>query len=171
MEKPSKKKKKASSVKESLLTMFGGVVLAVILLQFVQPTLVSGESMVPTLKNGDYLLVNKMAYKNNNPQFGDIVVFRHDNVLYIKRVIGEPGDKIKISDGKVYRNDVLISDFTKSRTEPDMTIDVPEGEFFCLGDNRAHSHDSRSNDVGTVEKDIIMGKAVFRVFSKIGKVK
>ena len=155
---------------KNLLTIFAGIGLALLILQFVQPTLVSGDSMDPYLKHHDYLIMNKNIYRHSDPEYGDIIIFPREGKLLIKRVIGKPGDTIDIKEGKVYRNGEAIDDYTDLYTEPEMTRALDEDEYFVLGDNRTVSLDSRSPDVGTVRKSEIIGKAFLRLFPRTGKI-
>ena len=156
-------------------------IAAVIALQFIQPTRVFGISMQPTFYEKDYLIISKEAYAKTLPKRGDVVVFQSniknvkgDKELLIKRIIGLPGETVMVRDGSVYINGNMISDgYTKDgTTNGDMTVKVPAGKYFCMGDNRLHSTDSRFSDVGCVALNKIKGKVVFRVypFNKMGKI-
>ena len=169
--------------KEWLKAITNGIVAAVIVIQFIMPTMVEGISMEPNFEGGDYLLVSKHAYTNGKtPQRGDVVVFvshqKDQDGKYkklIKRVIALPGDMVAVEGGKVYINgketddDYTKDGITNGEVAP---VVVPEGSVFCLGDNRLHSTDSRFLEVGFVKEDTIEGKAFFRVypFSKFGKI-
>lgn len=141
---------------------------------------VDGESMVPTLQDQQRLIVSDMFY---TPQYGDIVILYADKLPneatqsygkpIVKRVIGLPGDKIKIDfvNGIVYRNgEALTEEYTNTPTNlPENfpingEITVEEGKVFVLGDNRNYSKDSRSNQVGQVDMRYIMGKAYLRIW-------
>ena len=140
------------------------------------------ESMYPTLVENDYLIINRMAYKFNEPKKGDIIVFK-TNLLQedgkpkdlVKRVIAVSGDHIKIEDSKVYVNDTLLDEpyIHDNYTEGNIDMVIPEGEVFTMGDNREESLDSRYEDVGLVDDKDIMGKVIVRLFpfNKIGPVK
>ena len=168
-------------IKEVLLA----VIIAVIVMQFIKPTIVKQRSMEPNFYTDDYLLVSKQSYKlfHNKPEIGDVIVFETgmktdegEDKLLIKRVIGVPGDVLSIKDGKVFVNGSEIDDsYTKEQyTSGDIEdLVVPEDMLFCLGDNRAVSVDSRSSDVGFVAYDSILGKAVFRLypFNTFGAIK
>lgn len=171
---PQKKQSTASVVKEWIRDILIAVVIAVLILQFIKPTIVKESSMEPTLYENHYIFLSKQAYTLfGEPKRGDIVVF-HSGLtalnggekLLIKRVIGLPGDTIAIMDGKVYLNgevykEAYIKDgTTNGYIEP---YTVPEGQLFCMGDNRLVSVDSRDYRVGCVDIDSIVGKAVFRL--------
>jgi len=124
---------------------------------------VYGYSMVPTFRGGEWVLVNRMAYRFGRlPQRGDIVVFHPNNgghEDYIKRVIGLPGDEILIQNGTIYINNrPLRESYVVERPRYSGYWRVPEGHVFVLGDNRNHSTDSHS--LGPVPIDQIIGRAV-----------
>ncbi|NYF80940.1 signal peptidase I [Granulicella arctica] len=146
--------------------MVSVVVSAFIILFLYQPVRVEGTSMLPVLQDQDRLFINKIAYRVGNIEHGDVVVFLypHDHTKsYIKRVIGLPGDDLRISDGKVYVNGVMLKEgyvprrYTDDRSEPEMI--VPPNEYFVMGDHRSISSDSR--DFGPVDRGLIYGKAAF----------
>jgi len=124
---------------------------------------VENVSMQPTLKPGEFLLVNRVAYKFGEPSIGDIIVFHAPGVNdmdYIKRVIGLPGDQVRISDGIVYvNNQPLYEPFIAEAPRYGGTWDVPLGEYFVLGDNRNNSSDSHM--WGFVPREDIVGRALF----------
>ena len=145
---------------------------------FIKPIIVKQTSMLPTLQENNYLFLNRQAYRFGEPERGDIVVFPvkddyGEEELYIKRVIGLPGDRIDVKDGKVYVNEKMLDDsYTNDKTTPGEVIGfkVPEGELYVMGDNRVVSIDSRDPDVGTVPISEITGVAIFRLypFNEIG---
>lgn len=158
------------------------LVLAVVLIVtfFVKPIVVKGTSMVPNLETNNYIFVSKQAYTFGEPKQGQIVVFpvqtEDGKELYIKRVVGLPGDVIDIKDGQVYINNKKQNqDFTADGYTPGNVKDfkVPEGEIYVLGDNRVVSIDSRYEEVGTVKIDDITGVAVLRIWplNEFGKLK
>jgi signal peptidase I len=124
---------------------------------------VENISMEPTLQPGYLLIVNKLAYKLGEPKHGDIVVFHYmgdNNEDYIKRVIGLPGDEVKIENGNVYVNGIALNEpYIAAFPAYSGTWKVPEGSLFVLGDNRNNSSDS--HQWGFVDLDDVVGKAVF----------
>lgn len=147
-----------------------------------QRTEVSGNSMYDTLEHQDNLWIDKISYEFKEPERFDIVVFPyHDSeVYYIKRIIGLPGERIRIEeDGTIFvNNEPLEENYGYETISPTMigraksNIILGEDEYFVMGDNRNDSEDSRFESVGNVHKDQIVGKAVFRIWplSKFGKV-
>jgi signal peptidase I len=151
------------------------VAIAVVIMQFIKPTIVKEHSMEDTLFPDDYIFLSKQAYNlGGEPRRGDIVVFRSDmengdgtKKNLIKRVIAVEGDTVAIHDGAVYVNgDALDEPYTKDGyTNGQMPeISVPQNDLFLLGDNRQRSSDSRDPSVGLISVDRLLGKAVFRVF-------
>jgi signal peptidase I len=153
------------------------------------PFRVSGESMLDTLYNNDFIIVNKISYQLDDPQRGDVVVIKPPNnpdVFYVKRIIGLPGDQIEFKYGDVYiinpkyPNGLLLNEsayllpgnnhktFLPSRTNK--TISVPPNTYFVMGDNRNHSSDSRvweashTTESGAIPKENIIGKSWVVVF-------
>lgn len=124
--------------------------------------LVEGFSMRPTLDNGQYVLVNKIAYRSSLPEYGDIIVFHFPidpDQDFIKRVIGLPGDEIEIGDGKVKVNGYSLSEpYIAAAPLYTSQWTVPEGNLFVLGDNRNNSSDSHS--WGPVPLENVVGKAI-----------
>ena len=159
------------------------VIIAVVIIQFIKPTIVKESSMEPNFYSNDYLFINKMSYKIHDIKRGDVIVFHSDLLtesgqkkLLIKRVIGLPGDQIDIHNGKVYINGKLqLENYIKEQYTIG-SIDglvVPKGKLFCMGDNREVSIDSRYEEVGCVKESKVVGKVVFRLypFNKIGIIK
>lgn len=149
-----------------------GAIFAAIYLFIAQFHKVSGNSMVPTFHNGDFLITEKVSYKMRNPQRGEIVVLknpRDESQDFIKRIIAVPGDTIQISNNIVYvNNNPLKENYIPSDyiTRPgafvteSTTITVASNQYFVFGDNREHSSDSR--EWGPVTKEELVGRAFFR---------
>ncbi len=146
--------------------------VAVVLVGFVstfafQIMLVQQSSMLPTVEHGSRLFVSRTAYLIDEPECGDVIVFysRHTRQNYVKRIIGKPGDTVVIEDGKVSRNgSVLHEPYIKESTDGSFSITVPEGMYFCMGDNRNVSIDSRDETIGCVARGDIEGKVIFSVY-------
>jgi signal peptidase I len=132
--------------------------------------------MEPTLHNGERLFVDKLSYRFSEPGRGDIIVFTPEGApgrKYIKRVVGLPGDQVKIRDKKVYVNGKQIEeDYILEATLGNFgPYKVPEKHIFVLGDNRNNSADSRYTSlVGFVSYDDISGRA-FWVYWPLGKIR
>ena len=155
------------------------IIIALIMRNFVFTLVeVEGESMYPTLEDGDRLFTRIIAY--NKPQQGDIIIFNpsiseedrspNKDTAYVKRVIALEGQTVDIQDGKVIVDGVILEEdyiseeiYGKSQNATEFPFTVPEGTVFVLGDNRNRSHDSRSKDVGAVPLDNIIGKAQIRL--------
>lgn len=140
-----------------------------------QPFIVKGESMIPNFHENDYLIVDEISYRLGDPQRGDVVVLKYPldaTQRFIKRIVGLPGETVEIKDGKVFittRIGELIaldeSDYLASSvatTDGSAKLVLGEEKYFVLGDNRQFSYDSRR--WGSLPKEDIVGKAVFRVF-------
>lgn len=148
-----------------------------------QPHQVKGSSMFPTFHDGEYILTDKFTYRLREPKRGEVIIFRapgHEEYDYIKRIIGLPGDTITIENGKVsVKNQLLIEEYLPSDfytspgsfTRAGQAVSVPDGQYFVMGDNRAHSSDSR--EWGLIPKANIVGRAWFRYWpaNKIGVFK
>lgn len=161
-----------SAVKEIATFLILAVVIVLPIRLFVaQPFVVEGESMYPTFDSGDYLIVDELTYRFNEPARGDVIVFRYPNnpeVFYIKRVIGLPGETVSIDQGQVTikkadGNTIVLEEeyvvtedatYTKSTT-------VGPGEYFVMGDNRPRSSDSRV--WGLLPDEDIMGRAFLQL--------
>jgi signal peptidase I len=169
--------------KKFLREVLETVVLAIILFLVINlisaRVRVEGFSMTPTLENGEYVLISRLAYKVGDYERGDIIVFRppmypdasfwqrlfglpgFDDKYedYIKRIIGLPGETVRIADGKVYINDIqLIEPYIAAPVNYSNTWTVPEGQLFVLGDNRNNSADSHA--WGFLPEQNVLGKAL-----------
>ncbi len=170
---PKSKKSFGKSVLETLMTVAFCLAIAI----FIDTTIivnakVPSSSMETTVMTNDRLFANRLAYVNSTPERGDVVVFKapdEPETLYIKRVIGIPGDTIQIVEGELYLNNELQNE--PYINEP-MVGDfgpyyVPEDCYFMMGDNRNHSADSRYWVNTFVPEDYILGKAMFTYYPKI----
>jgi signal peptidase I len=151
-----------------LKTLASAAVYATLIVTFgFQVARVEGQSMAPTLQDQDRLIVNKFAYRIGEPQIGDIVMLYYPSrpeKSFVKRVIAAEGDQVKIVDGRVYRNDVLMDDSfvpAEYRSHEDWGPRViDEGYYFVMGDHRNNSSDSRH--WGLVPKKYIIGRVQLR---------
>lgn len=162
---------------------FVGSLFIVVYLFILQPHQVKGASMENTFHSGDYILTSKIAYKFDKPKRGDVIVFKspkNPDIDYIKRIIGLPGDRIMISNGEVYLNGELLNEnYIAAKTtlmeggfiKEGVTVTVPDGYLFVMGDNRPRSSDSR--EFGFIPITDVIGKVFFRYFppQKAGWIK
>lgn len=149
-----------------------------------QRTEVDGASMETTLSDGDNLIVDKITYRFRDPERFDIIVFPFQyeaNTYYIKRIIGMPGETVQIDElGNIYINgEILQESYGKEVIAPENVgiaaspIVLGEDEYFVMGDNRNNSSDSRTEMVGNIHRDDIIGRAWVRIWplNKIGVLK
>jgi signal peptidase I len=146
------------------LTLLVFIVFAVMALR---PGQVTGISMEPRINSDEYVLINALAYRMGRPARGDIVAFRHERSapsVYLKRVVGIPGDRIRIERGVVSLNGRPLAEpyvrFRDARSFP--SVVVPPSSYYVLGDNRANSDDSRA--WGFVPESDLIGRALFGVW-------
>lgn len=138
----------------------------------VQPFLVSGGSMESTFSNGDYVLIDQLTYRFRGPERGEVIVFKNaEGTYFIKRVIGLPGDTVKVADGSVRISNkenpegyVLDEQYLPAGLPTAGAADVTLGdeEFFVMGDNRPYSYDSRS--WGAIDGEEIVGIVRLRLW-------
>lgn len=149
-----------------------GAIFALIYLFVAQFHKVSGNSMVPTFHNGDYLITEKVSYRLRSPKRGEIIVLKNpkdESQDFIKRIIALPGDTIKIQNNSVFVNGTQINETYLPSDTPthagtflteDSEIKTSPDQYFAFGDNRNHSSDSR--EWGSITKEEIVGRAFFR---------
>lgn len=180
----SKKPKFLKTLKKILLFIAESVLVVLaawLIIHFaVEKNIIVGDSMAPTLEDESVILINKLAYVRKAPERNDVVVFNQGKgdrtYLNVKRVIGLPGDKLEILNGKVFINDELFQEEIKVE---DMRlaglaasgIYLQDNEYFVLGDNRNSSEDSRFANVGLVVRDDIYGKAIVVIKPQIAFIR
>lgn len=147
-------------------------IFVIVYLFFFQPHQVKGASMEPNFHDEEYILTDKISYRFHSPLRGDVVVFRapkNREHEYIKRIVGLPGERIKITNGDVFINGQKIEEdylekstisYSGSFLRSGEEFLISQGEYFVLGDNRPHSSDSR--EWGTIVREDIIGRAWFR---------
>ncbi|WP_027963027.1 signal peptidase I [Halalkalibacillus halophilus] len=145
------------------------LVIAFLLRTYIFATsVVEGASMDPTLENGERVIFNKAIYLLDTPDRGDIVIIQHPNKNYVKRVIGLPNETIEVKENKLYVNGDPREESYLTSSELDGTgsfgpIEIPEGQYFVMGDNRSISKDSR-NGLGMIEEDEIIGRSEIVIY-------
>lgn len=165
-------KKLGSFVFELLqIVIFAITIFLFVYLLILQPHKIKGASMEPNFHDGEYLITDKISYRLGEPSRGDVVVFKAPPTYkdeFIKRIIGLPGEEVKVEAGRIYINGKLLEEqylpqdvfIAPGRyTAEGQAITVPEGAYFMLGDNRNHSLDSRN--IGPIERQYITGRAWF----------
>ncbi|MFC2950277.1 signal peptidase I [Virgibacillus sediminis] len=139
------------------------LLVAFILRSFVFATsIVEGESMEPTLEDGERVIFNKIVYLLDEPDRGDVVIIERPSKNYVKRIIGLPGETIEIRHSELYINgeryeQTFLNEIDLQRTGNIGQVHIPEGSYYVMGDNRAISKDSR-NGLGFIEEESIIGK-------------
>jgi signal peptidase I len=176
--------KQPSRVKSVLREVIETLVLTAVIFVLVNSITgrfkIFGVSMDNTFQTGQYIIVNRLAYKFGNPQRGDVIVFVPpgqpestftERLLgipgetdYIKRIIGVPGDRVRIDNGQLYINDVLLNEpyirepMSTASSDNGMEWTLTESQYFALGDNRNNSQDSRAPNVGPIDVSRIVGQ-------------
>jgi len=162
--------------RENVQILAIALVIAVIIRLFIaEPRYIPSDSMVPTLQIGDRLVIEKVAYRFRPPAAGEVIVFEPPALLqaygysadraFIKRIIGTPGDRVEVHQGKVYRNDQPLTEpyIAESPTYEMPSVTVPPNQVFVMGDNRNNSNDSHV--WGFLPQKNIIGRAIFRFWT------
>lgn len=171
-----RQKKTKTKVYRELIEWTRALLIALVAAVFITQVIivnarVPSESMENTIRGGDRVIGFRLSYLISNPQRGDIVIFRYpddETQLYVKRVVGMPGEEVEIKNGRVFINGVentLVDAHVKEAPRGDFgPYQVPEDSYFVMGDNRNYSWDSRYWQNTFVREDRIIGKAVWRIF-------
>ncbi|KAF5084235.1 signal peptidase I [Anaerotignum sp.] len=166
----------SNTAKREIISWIKTILLAVVLAGAVNTLLIVNAqvptgSMETTIMTGDRILALRTSYWFDEPERGDVVVFRYPDdpeqkTLFVKRIIGMGGDVVQVENGSVYVNgEALNEPYLEVVTQGDFgPYEVPEGNYFMMGDNRNKSLDSRFWEHQFVEKNKILGKVVFRYF-------
>jgi len=152
-------------IKIILFTLIIILPLSLITFSFSQ---VIGESMAPTIKNNQWIIINHLAYTLHEPERGDVVTIEHDGELYIKRIIGLPNETIEIADQQLYIDgtpyeQVFITNMISFWTNDIPQTEIPDDSYYVLGDNRRVSRDSR-HTLGFIDESNITGRAEFIIY-------
>ncbi len=170
-----RRKKISSAIVREVFSWAFGILVAIFLacvlvFFFGMTTNVVGVSMENTLFNGQKIYIDRFIYILSTPKEGDVVVFlpngNENEHYYVKRVVGVPGDDIRIEDGVLYVNGTESKWVTEKILEPGIAeneFTLGSGEYFCIGDNPNNSEDSRSANVGPVKEENMVGKAWFHL--------
>lgn len=171
------------NIKENISLIAIALILAFLIRTFIaEPRYIPSESMVPTLFAGDRLVVEKVSYRFQEPKFGDIIVFEPPAELqrrgygkdqaFIKRIIGQPGQKIAVKNGVVYLDGKPLQEnyIAEPANQPFAEVQIPPHQYFVMGDNRNDSNDSRY--WGFLPQENIIGHAVFRFWplNRMGRI-
>ena len=167
---------KPQSIKQSFweLVRFAVIALVIVIpirVFIAEPFVVSGSSMIPTFENANYLIVDKISYKLNDPKRDDVVIFKYPNdqtKFFIKRIIGLPNETIDIKVKKVpissekYKDGFALDEpYVKNISDNTIHLELKNDEYFVMGDNRSGSSDSRY--WGAVKRDLLVGRAFLRL--------
>ena len=173
MKEESKEKSILRELGSWLLYLLFVLVFSYVIITYVgQRTRVQGLSMETTLYNNDNLLVDKISYRFRDPKRFEIVVFPYqyrENIFYIKRIIGLPGETVQVIDGYVYIDGEQLDEHygNELMANPGIAgepLMLGKDEYFVLGDNRNHSSDSRDPSVGVLTRKDLLGRAWLRIY-------
>lgn len=169
-----KKKRMNTSLIKEIFSWVAGIFISIFIgvvatLFFGMKIQVVGDSMIPELKNGQTVYVDRFRYLLSTPKRGDVIVFLpngNENAhYYVKRVVAVPGDHLMIRDGELYVNGLESKWVTEYIEDPGIAVNditLKNNEYFCIGDDPSNSEDSRSANLGAVEETDIIGKVWFR---------
>lgn len=173
LEEQGKSKSTAKEVLDWILYIGIVLILSWLIVTFVGVrTVVDGQSMEPTLQDGNNLIVDKLSYRFRDPKRYEIIVFPYkyeENTYYIKRIIGLPGETVQVKNGEVYIDGEILGEDYGAEAMEDAgiasdPIELWTDEYFVLGDNRNHSSDSRDPSVGVLRREDLIGRAWIRIY-------
>ena len=141
------------------------VVLTVLFFLWFLPVRISGDSMAPTLEEGDTVLIDRLARFWKKPVRGDMVAFTTDDGVFIKRIVGLPGETVEVAGGRVFIDSVPLEEsmYASVLYGDAEAVDVPAGSVYVLGDNRSKVYDSRLSKVGCISYEAMTGVLRLRV--------
>lgn len=172
--KGKKERKMTMAILYNILSWIFGIAAAVFLgimtvNFFGISTIVIGNSMEPVLFNGEEVLLNKIIYQFSTPKRGDVIAFHpngdENTHMYVKRIVGLPGESVQIKQGSVYINGEMYAmdmETNEAGVAADM-VELGDDEYFVMGDNRENSEDSRSANIGNVSREMIVGKVWYHM--------
>lgn len=152
------------------LVILAALIVGPIRIFVINPFIVSGSSMFPTFQNGQYLIVDQLSYRFENPTRGDVVIFKYPkdpSKYFIKRVIGMPGETVLLTKGSVTitskdgKDVPLDESYVKNKSTDTGIYTLGEGQYFVMGDNRISSSDSRV--WGNLDRELIVGRPLLRL--------
>lgn len=164
----------AETRKENIWLEWGKAIIIAILLAFILRTfifatsIVEGDSMAPTLEDGERIIFNKLIYLVSEPDRGDIIIIQRPHKNYVKRIIALPEETIEVREHKIFINGEELNDSYVSEQATRVTgnfgpIDVPTDSYFVMGDNRAISKDTR-NGLGFIKREDIIGRSEIIIY-------
>ena len=175
LKKETYKEKYYKLLRSTIYSLIIVAAIAALIATLMMPVLeISGSSMTPTLSEGEIVI----SLKTTSLETGDIIAFYHGNKILVKRVIATPGEWVNIDkNGQIYINgeklkEPYIDKLIQGDIDIELPYQVPDGHWFVLGDHREVSIDSRNTEIGSVSKDDIVGKILFRVWplKKLGNI-
>lgn len=151
------------------IVVLAGITIGLIRYFLFKPFYVKGASMEPNFHESEYLIIDELSYRFREPERGEVIVFRHEKEYFLKRIIGLPGETVKVAEGKVtiYNKGFPEGMVIQESYLPEDLLTIGEkvtilsdNQYYVLGDNRPNSYDSRR--FGPVERNAIIGRAWFR---------